>query len=95
MFDVDKKLEFPTSYPSGCLLGCVNVEDCLERTEYMEQVMWKLIHTYFVLNTCLFNIELSNMKVVFLDIIGFANINVGIQNFYLFRITCVYTDCNV
>ena len=29
---------FPEHYPSGCLLGCVDVEDCLPQTEYKEKV---------------------------------------------------------
>uniref|UniRef100_A0A0B6ZWX8 ASCH domain-containing protein n=2 Tax=Arion vulgaris TaxID=1028688 RepID=A0A0B6ZWX8_9EUPU len=30
-------LKFPKEYPTGCLLGCVNVEDCLSQEEYREQ----------------------------------------------------------
>ncbi|ETN65739.1 activating signal cointegrator 1 [Anopheles darlingi] len=33
----DENLEFPTQYPAGCLLGCVNVEDCLPQEEYRKQ----------------------------------------------------------
>ncbi|XP_035789030.1 activating signal cointegrator 1-like [Anopheles albimanus] len=33
----DEKLDFPTQYPAGCLLGCVNVEDCLPQEEYRKQ----------------------------------------------------------
>ncbi|CAG5134909.1 unnamed protein product [Candidula unifasciata] len=33
----DKNLDFPKDYPTGCLLGCVNVEDCLSQDEYREQ----------------------------------------------------------
>ena len=29
---------FPTDYPSACLLGCVNVDDCLDQDEYRKQV---------------------------------------------------------
>lgn len=36
--NIDQGLELPSSYPSGCLLGCVTVEDCLERSDYIEQV---------------------------------------------------------
>ena len=30
----NKKFEFPTEYPSGVLLGCVTVQDCLSQEEY-------------------------------------------------------------
>ncbi|KAK6639825.1 hypothetical protein RUM43_008100 [Polyplax serrata] len=30
----DKQLNFPTSYPTSCLLGCVSVIDCLPQEEY-------------------------------------------------------------
>lgn len=30
----DPQLEFPKKYPTGCLLGCVFVDDCLEQSEY-------------------------------------------------------------
>lgn len=30
----DNSIEFPTQYPSGCLLGCVLVQDCLPQEEY-------------------------------------------------------------
>ncbi|CAK1553049.1 unnamed protein product [Leptosia nina] len=30
----DKQLKFPSFYPTGCLLGCVNVDDCLTQEEY-------------------------------------------------------------
>ncbi|XP_053678379.1 activating signal cointegrator 1 [Anopheles nili] len=33
----DEKIEFPTQYPSGCLLGCVSVQDCLPQEEYRKQ----------------------------------------------------------
>nr|CAD7603333.1 unnamed protein product [Timema genevievae] len=31
---VDEDLRFPTQYPVSCLLGCVNVVDCLPQEEY-------------------------------------------------------------
>lgn len=31
----DKNLQFPSHYPSGCLLGCVEIVDCLEKGEYI------------------------------------------------------------
>ncbi|XP_072942428.1 activating signal cointegrator 1 [Epargyreus clarus] len=30
----DKNFQFPSFYPTGCLLGCVNVDDCLPQEEY-------------------------------------------------------------
>ncbi|KAM3956674.1 activating signal cointegrator 1 [Aphomia sociella] len=32
----DKQLKFPTFYPTGCLLGCVSVDDCLPQEEYQK-----------------------------------------------------------
>lgn len=29
---------FPNDYPSGCLLGCVDVTDCLSQEQFNEQV---------------------------------------------------------
>lgn len=29
---------FPKDYPTGCLLGCVNVTDCLSQQQFREQV---------------------------------------------------------
>ncbi|XP_052002347.1 activating signal cointegrator 1 isoform X1 [Xyrauchen texanus] len=29
--------QFPTEYPTGCLLGCVNVTDCLSQEQFREQ----------------------------------------------------------
>lgn len=31
------RLEFPTHYPVGCLLGCVNMVDCLDQEEYRKR----------------------------------------------------------
>lgn len=31
-------LEFPNDYPSGCLLGCVDLIDCLSQKQFQEQV---------------------------------------------------------
>ncbi|XP_019857131.1 PREDICTED: activating signal cointegrator 1-like [Amphimedon queenslandica] len=31
------EITFPSSYPSGCLLGCVEVSDCLNRDEYTDK----------------------------------------------------------
>ncbi|NXS63630.1 TRIP4 protein, partial [Brachypteracias leptosomus] len=33
-----KDVEFPSDYPSGCLLGCVDVTDCLSQEQFNEQV---------------------------------------------------------
>ncbi|VEN61461.1 unnamed protein product, partial [Callosobruchus maculatus] len=33
----DNTLTFPKEYPTGCLLGCVFVEDCLEQEEYRKR----------------------------------------------------------
>ncbi|XP_006979385.1 activating signal cointegrator 1 isoform X3 [Peromyscus maniculatus bairdii] len=32
-----KDLEFPNDYPSGCLLGCVDLIDCLSQKQFQEQ----------------------------------------------------------
>ncbi|KAJ8417954.1 hypothetical protein AAFF_G00227970 [Aldrovandia affinis] len=32
-----KEPRFPTEYPTGCLLGCVNMTDCLSQDQYKEQ----------------------------------------------------------
>ncbi|KAF6719058.1 Activating signal cointegrator 1 [Oryzias melastigma] len=32
-----KEVKFPKDYPSGCLLGCVNVTDCLSQQQFREQ----------------------------------------------------------
>ncbi|XP_006831604.1 PREDICTED: activating signal cointegrator 1 [Chrysochloris asiatica] len=32
-----KDLEFPSDYPSGCLLGCVNLTDCMSQKQFKEQ----------------------------------------------------------
>ncbi|NXW00173.1 TRIP4 protein, partial [Fregetta grallaria] len=32
-----KDVEFPSDYPSGCLLGCVDVTDCLSQEQFDEQ----------------------------------------------------------
>lgn len=34
---IDNALQFPKDYPTSCLLGCVNVEDCLEQEEYQKK----------------------------------------------------------
>nr|XP_029712289.1 activating signal cointegrator 1-like [Aedes albopictus] len=33
----DDSIEFPSQYPSGCLLGCVSVQDVLPQEEYRKQ----------------------------------------------------------
>ncbi|XP_061451061.1 activating signal cointegrator 1 isoform X2 [Rhineura floridana] len=38
-----KDLEFPKDYPSGCLLGCVDLIDCLSQEQFKEQKeVWNL-----------------------------------------------------
>ncbi|XP_077570030.1 activating signal cointegrator 1 [Stigmatopora nigra] len=32
-----KELKFPSNYPTGCLLGCVNITDCLSQDQFREQ----------------------------------------------------------
>ncbi|NXJ71989.1 TRIP4 protein, partial [Rostratula benghalensis] len=32
-----KDVEFPSDYPSGCLLGCVDIADCLSQEQFNEQ----------------------------------------------------------
>ncbi|XP_054244080.1 activating signal cointegrator 1 [Indicator indicator] len=34
---LQKDVEFPSDYPSGCLLGCVDVADCLSQEQFKEQ----------------------------------------------------------
>ncbi|NWS75094.1 TRIP4 protein, partial [Crotophaga sulcirostris] len=34
---LQKDMEFPSDYPSGCLLGCVDVTDCLSQEQFNEQ----------------------------------------------------------
>ncbi|CAF89318.1 unnamed protein product, partial [Tetraodon nigroviridis] len=33
-----KELRFPNDYPTACLLGCVNVTDCLSQEQFRQQV---------------------------------------------------------
>ena len=40
---VDPDIPFPETYPSGCLLGCVDVVDCLSQEEYLQQVCFTCI----------------------------------------------------
>uniref|UniRef100_A0A8C9QSJ2 Thyroid hormone receptor interactor 4 n=1 Tax=Spermophilus dauricus TaxID=99837 RepID=A0A8C9QSJ2_SPEDA len=35
-----KDVEFPNDYPSGCLLGCVDLVDCLSQKQFKEQGNW-------------------------------------------------------
>ncbi|XP_069723300.1 activating signal cointegrator 1 isoform X2 [Phaenicophaeus curvirostris] len=34
---LQKDVEFPSDYPSGCLLGCVDMTDCLSQEQFNEQ----------------------------------------------------------
>ncbi|KAJ8718082.1 hypothetical protein PYW07_006012 [Mythimna separata] len=33
----EMEIKFPSFYPTGCLLGCVNVDDCLPQEEYQKK----------------------------------------------------------
>ncbi|KAF9422321.1 hypothetical protein HW555_001911 [Spodoptera exigua] len=33
----ETEVKFPSFYPTGCLLGCVNVDDCLPQEEYQKK----------------------------------------------------------
>ncbi|KAJ2948373.1 hypothetical protein O0L34_g7610 [Tuta absoluta] len=33
----EKNFKFPSFYPTGCLMGCVNVDDCLTQEEYQKR----------------------------------------------------------
>ena len=33
-FFIGSRLRFPSQYPTSCLLGCVNIVDCLPQEEY-------------------------------------------------------------
>ncbi|XP_063831018.1 activating signal cointegrator 1 [Ostrinia nubilalis] len=33
----EKQLQFPSFYPTGCLLGCVTVDDCLPQEDYQKK----------------------------------------------------------
>ncbi|XP_064013217.1 activating signal cointegrator 1 isoform X2 [Pogoniulus pusillus] len=37
---LQQDVEFPSDYPSGCLLGCVDVADCLSQEQFNEQGNW-------------------------------------------------------
>ena len=45
-FFLEKELCFPANYPVGCLLGCVDVIDCLSQEEYREQVYIPTLNTF-------------------------------------------------
>ena len=34
----ERKAAFPTEYPTSCLLGCIDVADCLSQDDYREKV---------------------------------------------------------
>ncbi|KAB1278259.1 Activating signal cointegrator 1 [Camelus dromedarius] len=36
---LDSDVEFPSDYPSGCLLGCVDLIDCLSQKQFKDQVI--------------------------------------------------------
>lgn len=39
----EEELQFPQDYPVGCLLGCVDVVDCLAQEDYREQARNSII----------------------------------------------------
>ena len=50
----DPKLQCPSHYPVGCLLGCVDLTDCLAQDEYREKVgtaYHALMETCFLVNS--------------------------------------------
>ncbi|XP_044063187.1 activating signal cointegrator 1 isoform X2 [Siniperca chuatsi] len=40
-----KEPRFPKDYPTGCLLGCVNVTDCLSQEQFSQQGSWRVTTT--------------------------------------------------
>ncbi|XP_073922291.1 activating signal cointegrator 1 isoform X2 [Castor canadensis] len=44
-----KDVEFPNDYPSGCLLGCVDLIDCLSQKQFKEQFEFR---TSYLLGRC-------------------------------------------
>ncbi|XP_039979229.1 activating signal cointegrator 1 isoform X2 [Xiphias gladius] len=40
-----KEPMFPKEYPTGCLLGCVNMTDCLSQEQFREQGSWRVTTT--------------------------------------------------
>lgn len=40
---LDDDIEFPHSYPHGCLLGCIDLIDCLSLEECIEKVKYLLL----------------------------------------------------
>lgn len=40
---------FPKDYPTGCLLGCVHMTDCLSQEQFKEQVS-EVVHVTFLSN---------------------------------------------
>ncbi|XP_037550365.1 activating signal cointegrator 1-like [Nematolebias whitei] len=38
-----KEPKFPKDYPTGCLLGCVNMTDCLSQEQFREQANFNYI----------------------------------------------------
>ncbi|CDR00982.1 unnamed protein product [Oncorhynchus mykiss] len=53
-----RDLKFPKDYPTGCLLGCVNMTDCLSQEQYKEQVS---VTTYLPTHTLLYTGTRTNM----------------------------------
>lgn len=53
---ISGKCNFPKSYPTGCLLGCVDIVDCLPQEEYKIQVRRILYYLYGIQSKAVFKI---------------------------------------
>ena len=43
-------VEFPKDYPTSCLLGCVEMTDCMAQDDYRQKVVtWYLNHSVIFL----------------------------------------------
>ena len=52
LFVITAEPRFPKDYPTGCLLGCVNVSDCLTQDQLREQVCSSLLGLSYLLYIC-------------------------------------------
>lgn len=55
-------MEFPSDYPSGCLLGYVDVIDCLSQEQFQEQVSTEMNLSMFALTSVFKVVELALEK---------------------------------
>lgn len=67
---------FPKDYPTGCLLGCVNVTDCLSQEQFRQQVS-EILHcvriSYIKPHSCHRNYcdaLLSNIMILVFPVFG-------------------------